>query len=156
MTDLPADRPRTSDGRLRARYDERLADARAANLDGTAAELAKIDDAYVSGAIVRNLDPETRRLRAQVRADPRTRSRSRRGGDLFVWITEDRDRGVALVRGPGDHRLLLDQCGLLDRAVWSTVGRGWVLSSADVVDLIAFCQWQGIPAQWKWREGPPS
>ena len=41
------------------------------------------------------------------------------------WIYDDPAKGLALVRG--DVHGLLDEVALLDRARWSSGGRGWVL-----------------------------
>jgi hypothetical protein len=81
----PDRRPRTPQGRLRQNYQRRLAEAEAElaatpaeeryDLNRTTAAMAKLDEVYVSGALVRALDPELRRLRrAQRIADRRLAS----------------------------------------------------------------------------------
>ena len=63
-----------------------------------------------------------------------------------AWLTEDHRRGLTLATST--HRRILFACiaqaDLLDVAVWSDSGGGWVLPTDRVADLGAALHWSDV------------
>jgi hypothetical protein len=68
---------------------------------------------------------------------------SRRGP--WLYITTDDQNAVALLRGPGANECARMFSGSYPGAEykpsrWSNTGRGWVIPSRLVADVVAFCE----------------
>lgn len=68
---------------------------------------------------------------------------TRRG--VWVFVTIDDRRGVALLRGDGANQCARLFSGSYPGADscpsrWSSTGRGWVIPSKLVPDVVAFCE----------------
>jgi hypothetical protein len=63
--------------------------------------------------------------------------------DAFLWIYEDHDRGLALVRGL-NVKQVLGSTDVLDEARWSVAAKGYVVPMAAVPNLCAEAECQGV------------
>lgn len=68
--------------------------------------------------------------------------------DGFLWIYEDRARGLALIRGLNVKKVL-ELAVVLDRARYSTSGRGWVLPIDTIADIAAMADYSSTPYRVK-------
>jgi hypothetical protein len=65
----------------------------------------------------------------------------------FLWVYEDRQRGLALIRGHGVQRVL-ELAGVAN-ARFSVTGKGWVVPGVDVPDVVAMAQYDGVVVRFK-------
>lgn len=60
----------------------------------------------------------------------------------FLWIYDDRQRDIALIRGMNVKRIL-EAAGVQKVARYSVVGKGWVIPGAKVGDVCGTCEHTG-------------
>lgn len=68
--------------------------------------------------------------------------------DTFLWVYEDRARGLALVRGL-NVKSVLESAAVLDVARWSTAGKGYVLPLEKIGDVAAMADYLNTPYRVK-------
>jgi len=78
-----------------------------------------------------------------------------KGPASVLWVTEDRERGLALVRGLNVQRVLELACAL-DGARWSPSGKGYVVSADQLPDIAAMAQYTNTPYKVKTLGGNPA
>lgn len=66
----------------------------------------------------------------------------------FIWIYEDRGRGLALVRGHFD-KVVLATAGIDAIARWSSSGKGLVFALDHVADFCAACDHHDVRYRFK-------
>ena len=65
-----------------------------------------------------------------------------------VWVTEDPQRGIALLRGrPMSIKAACEVAQI--RPLWSGIGRGFVIDLGRVPDFAAGCDYHRIPYQYR-------
>jgi hypothetical protein len=91
-------------------------------------------------------------LAASPRPARRKPSRRRPGApkppESILHVTEDRERGMALVRGL-NVRTVLEMTGVVERARWSVSAKGYVIPAADLADLAAMADYSNTPYRVK-------
>lgn len=67
---------------------------------------------------------------------------AKRSNPRLLLITHDDGKGLALVRGQRAGQLvrMLDD----NRAKWSESGRGWIVTKAKAVDVVAYAEFLGL------------
>ena len=87
---------------------------------------------------------------ASPRPKLRKSSPARPGGPVppcaVLWVTEDRERGLALIRGK-NVGAILDDAGAREAARWSVGAKGFVVPSSLLADVLAMADYRNAP----WR-----
>lgn len=91
-------------------------------------------------------------LAASPRPARRRRSEPKPGApkspDAVLHVTEDRERGLALIRGL-NVRHVLELAGCFEGARWSPAAKGYVVASAVLADVAAMAQYSNTPYRVK-------
>lgn len=65
----------------------------------------------------------------------------------FLWVYEDSERGLALIRGHA--KPVLEMADLLGVARYSVTGKGWVIPLDAVANFACMCDYSNTPYRYK-------